>query len=170
MASKATSNASRKCPCGSGQLYPACCGRYHTGAAAAPTPEAQLRARFSAYSMQLIDYLVATTHPENPEHTGDPLTYAKSVQRTARITEFLGLKVLGAPDADQPAAAAATASEAQATSGLDSSSSSRSDEDAYLKFTVRWRERGLGGPEGLATEVSHFKRVNGAWLYYAAVQ
>lgn len=46
--------------CGSHQ---ACCGRYHAGALA-PTPEALLRARFSAYAMQNVDYLVATTHKQ----------------------------------------------------------------------------------------------------------
>jgi hypothetical protein len=100
---------------------------------------------------------------QNSEHTGDPITYAKNVQKTARLTEFVGLTVLGTPGTEPSAAAAAD-------SGPSSSSSSSSEDDAFLKFTVRWRQRGVGGPEELATETSHFKRVNGNWLYYASVQ
>ncbi len=56
--------AASKCPCGSGKPYSGCCSRYHSGNAAAPSPEALLRARFSAYAMQLVDYIVDTTHPQ----------------------------------------------------------------------------------------------------------
>jgi hypothetical protein len=59
--SAAAAKAPKSCPCGSGKSYDACCGRLHAGAPA-PDPEALLRARFSAYKLQLADYLVATTH------------------------------------------------------------------------------------------------------------
>jgi SEC-C motif domain protein len=49
------------CPCGSGQAYPACCGRWHDGAAA-PTAEALMRSRYSAYVLGLDPYLLATWH------------------------------------------------------------------------------------------------------------
>ena len=54
------------CPCESGQSYAACCGPWHTGLAEglhAPTPEALMRSRYSAYVLGLIDYLLATWHP-----------------------------------------------------------------------------------------------------------
>ena len=58
------------CPCGSGQPYAACCGRFHQSLHAdpaerlhAPTPEALMRSRYSAYVLGLIDYLLATWHP-----------------------------------------------------------------------------------------------------------
>jgi len=47
------SKAPSKCPCGSGKMYESCCFRYHAGAESAPTPEALLRARFTAYRMQV---------------------------------------------------------------------------------------------------------------------
>ncbi|MBF7730586.1 YchJ family protein [Pseudomonas sp. N040] len=50
------------CPCGSGQSYAECCGRWHAGAPA-PTPEALMRSRYSAYALGMIDYLIATTLP-----------------------------------------------------------------------------------------------------------
>lgn len=54
------------CPCGSEQPYTACCQRWHEGLEAgvhAPTPEALMRSRYSAYVVGLIDYLQATWHP-----------------------------------------------------------------------------------------------------------
>ena len=50
------------CPCDSGQTYGACCGPFHEGAAA-PSPEALMRSRYSAYVLGLIDYLLLTWHP-----------------------------------------------------------------------------------------------------------
>ena len=50
------------CPCGSGKSYAACCGPLHTGAAIAPTAEALMRSRYSAYGLGLEPYLLATWH------------------------------------------------------------------------------------------------------------
>ncbi len=54
------------CPCGNGQDYSDCCGVWHAGFKSgihAPTPEALMRSRYSAYVLGLIDYLMATWHP-----------------------------------------------------------------------------------------------------------
>jgi SEC-C motif-containing protein len=53
------------CPCGSGHRLLACCGRYHAGAPAepAPTAEALMRSRYSAFVLDRLDYLLATWHP-----------------------------------------------------------------------------------------------------------
>ena len=54
------------CPCDSGETYGNCCGPWHAGLAEgvyAPTPEALMRSRYSAYVLGLIDYLLATWHP-----------------------------------------------------------------------------------------------------------
>ena len=62
--------AQNPCPCGSGETYAKCCGPFHStvsdGSADgphAPTPEALMRSRYSAYALGLIDYLLATWHP-----------------------------------------------------------------------------------------------------------
>src|ERR1035437_9077691 len=58
--------ADAACPCDSGQSYAACCGPWHSGLAVgahAPTPQALMRSRYSAYVLGLIDYLLATWHP-----------------------------------------------------------------------------------------------------------
>ena len=54
------------CPCGSDLPYKECCQLLHTGLAEglhAPTPEALMRSRYSAYVVGKIDYLLATWHP-----------------------------------------------------------------------------------------------------------
>lgn len=50
------------CPCGSGQHYPDCCGQYHAGMPA-PTAEALMRSRYSAYALKKVDYIINTTWP-----------------------------------------------------------------------------------------------------------
>ncbi|MEO3693022.1 YchJ family protein [Roseateles paludis] len=56
------------CPCGLPAAYDACCGHWHAafaadGALPAPSPEALMRSRYSAFVLDLRDYLLATWHP-----------------------------------------------------------------------------------------------------------
>lgn len=50
------------CPCGPSAALADCCGRYH-GGTPAPTPEALMRSRYSAFALGLEEYLLATWHP-----------------------------------------------------------------------------------------------------------
>lgn len=52
-----------RCPCGWGDPYPQCCGRYHDGAAA-PTAQALMRSRYTAFARGNADYLIRTWAPE----------------------------------------------------------------------------------------------------------
>lgn len=73
------------CPCGGGRTYPECCGRYHAGAAA-PTAEALMRSRYSAYVLGVADYLEATWHERTrPE--------SLALDGEARV-KWLGLEVI----------------------------------------------------------------------------
>jgi len=51
------------CPCGSGDLFEACCGPLHDDTAVAPTAERLMRSRYSAYVVGDVKYLLATWHP-----------------------------------------------------------------------------------------------------------
>ncbi|GAA2222747.1 YchJ family protein [Streptomyces nogalater] len=53
----------RTCPCGLSASYDACCGRFHTGRAAAPTAELLMRSRYSAFVKGDTAYLLRTWHP-----------------------------------------------------------------------------------------------------------
>lgn len=50
------------CPCGTAQPYTACCARYVEGREPAPTAEALMRSRYTAYTLLKEDYLLATWH------------------------------------------------------------------------------------------------------------
>ncbi|WP_157156409.1 YchJ family protein [Diaminobutyricimonas sp. LJ205] len=51
-----------RCPCLSGNPYGECCGPLHAGAIA-PTAEALMRSRYSAFAAGDTEYLLATWHP-----------------------------------------------------------------------------------------------------------
>ncbi|WP_093774597.1 YchJ family protein [Streptomyces sp. yr375] len=57
------------CPCGLSESYEACCGRFHAGAVGggaptgAPTAEALMRSRYSAFVKGDAGYLLRTWHP-----------------------------------------------------------------------------------------------------------
>jgi SEC-C motif domain protein len=52
-----------RCPCGSGEVYLECCGRFHAGDAIAPTALALMRSRFAAFAFGDAAYLLRTWHP-----------------------------------------------------------------------------------------------------------
>lgn len=51
------------CPCGSGEDYARCCGRFLDGASVPPSAEALMRSRYTAYVHGDADYLLRTWHP-----------------------------------------------------------------------------------------------------------
>ena len=51
------------CPCGLPHSYKDCCGRYTGGNTPAPTAEALMRSRYTAYTLAQEPYLLATWHP-----------------------------------------------------------------------------------------------------------
>jgi SEC-C motif-containing protein len=54
--------SAESCPCGSGDALDACCARWHRGLHA-PTAEALMRSRYSAFVLRNESYLLATWHP-----------------------------------------------------------------------------------------------------------
>jgi SEC-C motif-containing protein len=50
------------CPCGLGEPYDACCGRFHAGKPA-PTAELLMRSRYTAFARGDTAYLLRTWHP-----------------------------------------------------------------------------------------------------------
>lgn len=73
------------CPCGLPGTLADCCGRFHAGAAA-PTPEALMRSRYSAFALGLGDYLQATWHASTRPATLDVSTPPQP--------KWIGLKVV----------------------------------------------------------------------------
>ncbi len=53
------------CPCGSSRSWSECCEPIIRGARPAPTAEALMRSRYSAYARGEIPYLLESTHPDH---------------------------------------------------------------------------------------------------------
>jgi SEC-C motif-containing protein len=51
------------CPCGNNPPYATCCGLYLDSGLIAPTAEALMRSRYTAYTLRREDYLLTTWHP-----------------------------------------------------------------------------------------------------------
>ncbi|WP_062465015.1 YchJ family protein [Demequina soli] len=74
------------CPCGSGASFADCCRPYLRGQADAPTAEALMRSRYTAFVRRDAAYLASTWHPSTR-----PLDVAEGLDEV----EWRGLEVLG---------------------------------------------------------------------------
>lgn len=52
------------CPCGSGKKYEECCKIYIEGTLLPPTAELLMRSRYTAYTINDVDYILETHDPE----------------------------------------------------------------------------------------------------------
>ena len=124
------------CPCESGKPYSKCCEVYHLGAPA-PTAEALMRSRYSAYALSdqnpaLIDYLLqswhAETRPQNLNLNGD------------NAAKWLGLHIKRYHNIDA--------------------------ENAIVEFVARYKPaHNPGGKAERLHETSRFKRIEKHWYY-----
>ena len=127
------------CPCHSSLSYKECCRPYHLGELP-PTALAQMRARYSAYALGLVDYIVKTTHPSHPECKDRPLAeWRLNIERFSKQTAFDGLKILDFSE-----------DEAKGTVTFTAILSSNGDD---LTFS----------------EMSYFEKKGGRWLYKSGV-
>lgn len=86
---------SKACPCHSGKAYALCCGPYHQG----KNPEnalALMRSRYAAYALGLADYILETTHPQNPQ-----VKNREQILIFSKQTEFCGLDILSFEDGEK---------------------------------------------------------------------
>ncbi len=78
------------CPCSSGKPYEECCEPLLIGRSLAPTAEALMRSRYTAYALAAIDYLFKTSGPRVRREFD-----AAGSKKWAETAEWLGLEVLG---------------------------------------------------------------------------
>lgn len=122
------------CPCCSGKRYEECCKNYHDGSN--PQKAEQLmRSRYSAYALNLPEYIVKTTHKKNPSWSSDNELWMKDISQFSEHTKFEKLEVL---------------------------SSSEEGSRATVTFTAHLQQE---GKKASFTEISIFEKVAGRWLY-----
>jgi len=81
------------CPCGSGAKYKKCCRILHQGTYA-PTVEALMRSRYTAYALNIPDYIMDTTHPDSPHFRNTRDEWRRELETFSLTTRFAGLKIL----------------------------------------------------------------------------
>lgn len=101
-----------KCPCGSGQTFEECCGALIAGQPA-PTAEALMRSRYSAFVLGKLDYIQKTCAGEAA------LTFDRAeLRRSLPRTEWLGLDIQEVEDGQE------------------------GDTGGFVRFTVSFRQGG----------------------------
>ncbi len=101
------------CHCGSGRPYSDCCEPFVTGVSPAPTAEALMRSRYSAYVEGAVNYLGETLHPD---HRAD--WDRESTRRWSQEAQWLGLEI------------------------VDTEAGQADDRRGVVEFIARFREQG----------------------------
>ena len=103
-----------KCPCGSDLSYADCCAPVITGAETAPSPEALMRARYTAHTLAEVDFLIDTVHPDHREQHD-----ARGIRNWAERAEWLKLDI------------------------LDTEKGEPGDDKGWVEFIAYYREKGV---------------------------
>jgi SEC-C motif-containing protein len=122
------------CPCSSGAVYGQCCHPFHQGDL--PDTALQLmRSSYSAYALNLPDYIIKTTHPDHKDFHKDRSAWRQKITRFSRSYRFERLEILDFKEMG---------------------------EEATVTFTAHLFSEGR---DGSFTERSEFTRVDQQWLY-----
>lgn len=87
------SSSPSTCPCCSGKPYINCCQKYHQGV----LPEnalALMRSRYSAYALNLADYIIETTHPQSPYFVSNKKQWLSQILDFSQKVSFNKLEIL----------------------------------------------------------------------------
>ncbi len=124
------------CPCCSGLEYEHCCQPFHLGKGVENARQL-MRSRFSAYALNLPDYIVATTHPASPQYADNKFSWKRGITQFSKNTLFQNLKILEFKEYQNQAVVTFTAYLSQA--GEDTTFTERS---YFEKFKGRWLYKG----------------------------
>lgn len=124
------------CPCGSQSRYVDCCEMYLRGNASAPTAEALMRSRYSAYSKGDVEYLIQTQYPKKRKKADRQM-----LLKTIENTHWMGLTILKTQKG-----------------GAD-------DRRGIVEFVARYRGLALTDPIYQLHERSRFVKEDSIWFY-----
>ncbi len=130
------------CPCGSRKPLAQCCGQYLSSQVAAPTAEALMRSRYTAFCTGNLNYLVAT-HDGKEWKPSD----RKDLANTLKTTRWLNLLI------------------------VNTQKGKARDKRGIVEFVAAYRPAGSilsvrpAGEVEQMHERSHFVKKAGQWLY-----
>lgn len=125
---------SRLCPCGSGKEYDQCCAVFHQGKPAENALQL-MRSRYTAYVLDLAEYIIKTTHPASVRFSFDLGSWKRSLSKFSQNTQFSKLEILDFQE---------------------------NKKMASVTFTVYAKQ---GDEDVTFTEKSIFTKYQGQWLY-----
>jgi SEC-C motif-containing protein len=135
------------CPCGRGQHYEACCGRFHQGAEP-EQPRDLMAARYSAFALGDAAFLYRTLHPQHDDHPAGVAGVTKALRAQAKSVRYQSLRILDSREPDESGAAQVLFHVSVRASGRDVSFVERS---YFLHDGVGWRY--LAGETSAARDV-----------------
>lgn len=124
------------CPCGSQKKYKNCCRIFHYG----ENPKSALelmKSRYSAYVAHDSNYIIKTTHKDNPEYTTDIKVWEDSITEFSSHTDFKNLEIIDF------------------------------NEENELAFVTFRASIFQGAIDISFTERSKFLKIDGVWLYHS---
>jgi len=124
------------CPCGSQKKYKNCCRKFHFGEEPQNALEL-MKSRYSAFASNVSEYIMKTTHRENPDFTHDTQSWKKSIHDFFDHSEFRKLEILDFIDGEDL---------------------------AYVTFKANIFQ---GAIDVSFIEKSKFLKVNNLWLYHS---
>jgi peptide deformylase len=131
-------NLKNPCPCGSGKEYDQCCQVFHKG----HLPKNALllmRSRYSAYVLNIPDYIIETTHPASAQYSENKFSWKRRLSQFSRSSSFHKLEILDFKEKNPM---------------------------ATVTFTVYLSQ---DGHESTFTERSYFQKINHRWFYEGGV-
>lgn len=123
------------CPCHSGMIYEECCKPFHTKKKTPQLASQLMRARYAAYALNIASYIIATTHPKNPQYKANLVAWKKEIQEFSKNTLFISLDILTDEELDNV---------------------------AFVTFQAQLKEN---NQEIIHKEKSTFTKENNKWLY-----
>lgn len=132
--SKVEKKSDNLCPCCSGKEYLQCCKPLHQGGEATD-PLGLMRSRFSAYALNLPDYIIRTTHPASSSYSDNKFSWKRGISQFSKGSLFQKLVVLDFKE---------------------------SGSMATVTFTAYISQQ---GKDATFTEKSYFEKMKGQWLY-----
>jgi len=81
------------CPCGSQKKYKKCCKIFHDGKIPSSALEL-MKSRYSAYAVGNWEYIINTTHVNNPDYSNNPYSWENSIKQFIKQTNFNSLEII----------------------------------------------------------------------------
>ncbi len=94
-------SSNNMCPCGSLKKYKKCCKPFHDRITFPTTALELMKSRYSAFSVCNPEYIIFTTHEENPDFTSNIEQWKKSIVSFSRNTKFEKLEILDFVDTEE---------------------------------------------------------------------